>query len=514
MGEHPESLGPYVIRGRIGSGGMGVVYLGWDGRLNRHVAVKTLWPELARNPENRARFLREARAAAALSHPNLTQIHDIGEEDGQAWFAMEYLKGRAVDDLLTARGRFSPREAVALIRQAATGLKAAADAGIIHRDIKPANLVVLGDGTLKVTDFGLAKEAVADASLTVSGQLIGTPYYVSPEQASGGTADVRSDIYSLGATLFEMLTGRPPCQGPTPVSVIVKHVNEPAPDPQVINGAVPPALARLIQRMLAKDPAQRPQGYGVLLAELTQVEARLESGAAAGDRPSGAPLAPGAGTGARPGLHASHAATVPQAGRQRKGAAAPAATVPLTAVEPRRRSSVWAAVGLALAALAGAWYLLEHGSPVQSRPLQAVSPAGTDTAAPAAGSGPEAGQDGSTGAAWGEERTASRRAGRPGGLLDRLRGAPAALDFVEKHREITADGRLRIWGEVVNSGDRLAGGSRVRILLTDEGGRRVDGTETPVLPHRLGPGETGHFEAHFPDPGRTVHISLELNWVS
>src|SRR5215471_1908025 len=199
----PASLGPYEIKGVIGAGGMGVVYQGWDAQLNRSVAVKTLKPELAKEPAFCERFLREARAVASLSHPNVTQIYFIGEEDGCPFFAMEFLEGKPLDALLREAGKLASGRAIDLIRQAAVGLMAAAAWGVVCRDIKPSNLVLTREGVLKVTDFGLAKMVVADSGLTLTGEVLGSPNYLAPEQASGAPADLRSDIYSLGATLYE-----------------------------------------------------------------------------------------------------------------------------------------------------------------------------------------------------------------------------------------------------------------------------------------------------------------------
>jgi len=291
----PQRLGPYQVLETIGAGGMGVVYRGYDARLNRNVALKTLKPELSLDPEFRERFLREARSAAALSHPNVTQIYFIGEEEGQPFFAMEFLEGKSLETLVREQGKLPPGRAAEMIRQAASGLRAAAARGIIHRDIKPSNLALTSDGTLKVTDFGLAKLAVGDAGLTLAGEVLGSPSYMAPEQASGHPADLRSDIYSLGATLYELVTGRPPFEGPTPISVILKHAREPVRNPRQLTPGLPYPLVILIQKMLAKRPEDRPQTYDALLRELD----RLGAGAAAesGRAPIGSgPPPPGPGS--------------------------------------------------------------------------------------------------------------------------------------------------------------------------------------------------------------------------
>jgi hypothetical protein len=220
-----------------------------------------------------------------------------------------------------------------------------------------------------------------------------------------------------------------------------------------------------------------------VLDELAKVEASL--------RGLGGAVSTSAGDG-------SLAATIPQAPvRPPPGRATAGLTVPQGDIPAGRRPAVLPAIALAGVALAAAWYFLEHGAPVSSRPLQAVMPAAPVLPARAEEPAMTAGRD-----------------NRRGEILDRLRGSPAALDFVDKHHEITSDGRLRIWGEVVNSGGRRAGGSSVRVLLTNDANQEVGSADAPVFPPRLGPGESGRFEAYFADPGRSIHISLELNWVS
>ena len=456
----PARLGPYQILARLGAGGMGVVYKGWDDRLGRHVAIKTLWPHYARDNEARARFVREARAAAVLSHPNVTQIYDIGEEGGEVYFAMELLEGQSLQDLIADRRRLPPAEAIALTRQAAAGLKAAADRGIIHRDIKPSNLVLSKDGVLKITDFGLAKSVGGDNNLTSSGQMLGTPNYMAPEQAQRGTTDHRSDIYALGATLYEMVGGKPPYQGPTAMSVVMKHVSEPVPSPRQLNPDVPQPLAGLIQRMLAKRPEGRPQTWDDLLRELDRL---LE------------PRRP-----------------VPQP------VAAPGPAVPASRPLP----IVLGALGI-LALLAG-WVLLEDVGP---QPLQArrSGPAATaGDAAPVRASGSVA------------FPRSSATSDAPSSLAERLSGVAARADLQirEKGHEILPDGRVKVAGRVTNAGTGRAGGSRIRIALVDAAGRVVEQAEIDLRPAVIAPGEDATFEAAFRDPGIDVQIQLELNWTS
>jgi predicted Ser/Thr protein kinase len=468
----PQRMGPYEIRGKIGSGGMGVVYLGWDARLNRQVAIKTLWPALAENEEARERFLREARAAAAISHPNVTQIYDIGEDDGRVYFAMEYLDGKSLQGLLIERGELPPAEVISLARQAASGLKAAAERGIIHRDIKPSNLVVNSAGTLKVTDFGLAKQQVTDSSLTMEGQFIGTPDYISPEQAQGGALDLRSDIYSLGATLFEMLGGRPPFIGTTPVSVVVQHLREPVPSLRHVNPDVPFQLAALIQRMLAKRPGGRPQDYDQLINQLDRIETS--------DAPA---FAPGAAA---------------------QGSSTPVVTIADADSGPGFASRLFVFSFLALVLLVGAGLLLRRDGAKAEPTTSLQEPAGASGAVAAAPEQPS------------PARPAPLADGgaSPSPLGQLLKVGRAELQFVDATQEITDDGRLRVAGKVSNTGDGIASRVKVRVALTDETGQVLESTEVLVAPSRLGAGESGSYEAYFPSPPPRVQVRLEMNWFS
>ncbi len=466
----PKKLGPYEIRGKIGSGGMGIVYLGWDARLNRQVAIKTLWPALAENGEARERFLREARAAAAISHPNVTQIYDIGEDDGRVYFAMEYLEGETLQQMLIRQGCIAADEAISLGRQAALGLKAAAERGIIHRDIKPGNLVLTNGGTLKVTDFGLAKQQVGDSNLTMEGQFIGTPDYISPEQAQGSALDARSDIYSLGATLFEMLGGRPPFVGATPVSVVVQHLREPVPSLRHSNPDVPVPLAALIQRMLAKRPGTRPQTYDELIAQLDRIESR-ESPVAALE-------------------------------------AVPPVSVVADEGESGFAGRLFVFAFVALVLVVGVGTLVGRQKPEMHRSVEeptagpAASASGVEPASPAQ-SRPGPNSSGAT-----------REAPSISPLKRMFQSGQAQLEFIDAAQEITEDGRLRVSGAVTNIGDGTATGIKVRVALTDEVNQVLESTEVPVSPSRLTSGESGSYEVFFSRPPGRVQVRLEMNWFS
>ena len=247
---------------------MGTVYRGFDAALGRHVALKVLSPVLARDPEARERFLREARAAAGLSHPNVVQVYQIGEHDGLPYIAMEHVEGSSLEDLLQNRGTIPCVEALAYAAQVVDGLEAAWKKGIVHRDIKPANILIHPDGYAKIVDFGLSKVYGSDQSITQSGMVMGTPRYMSPEQGEGRPLDFRADIYSLGATLHHTLAGAPPYEADTPVSVIVKHITAPVPRLASLDPTIPAQACRVVERMLQKSPGDRYGSYAELRASL------------------------------------------------------------------------------------------------------------------------------------------------------------------------------------------------------------------------------------------------------
>jgi uncharacterized RDD family membrane protein YckC/predicted Ser/Thr protein kinase len=251
----------------LGKGGMGSVYLGSDTSLERPVALKVLAPEIAHDPEVVARFEREARAQARLRHPNVAQIYFIGEERGIHFFAMEFLEGPALDEVLAQR-RLPWPEALEHTVSTARGLRAALAHGFIHRDVKPSNLVLDRESGIKILDFGLVKSLNGDAELTRNGAIIGSPLYMAPEQGRGEDVDHRADIYSLGCALYHMLTGRPPFSGPSPVGVIAMHMTDRPPAVRALAPDVPERLAKVVERMMAKAPGDRYPGYDELILAL------------------------------------------------------------------------------------------------------------------------------------------------------------------------------------------------------------------------------------------------------
>ncbi len=259
----------------LGNGAMSEVYVAQDTRLGREVAVKVILDSVARKPGLVQRFEREARAAGRLDHPNVARIYYFGQTpEGAPFYTMELVDGWSLGDVAEARVRMRVDQVLALLAQTCAGLQAALDAGIVHRDIKPANLMVGTDGVLKVVDFGLAKLS-DDKSLTRSGTMLGTPYYMAPEIVRGEGGDWRADIYSLGVTFFHVLVGYPPYEAETPYGVMMKHINQPVPDIAKANPKLPTGLANLITSMLAKNPDERPQSYKLLQGSVMRLAAAL-----------------------------------------------------------------------------------------------------------------------------------------------------------------------------------------------------------------------------------------------
>jgi serine/threonine protein kinase/tetratricopeptide (TPR) repeat protein len=267
-------VGPFRIVKLIAEGGMGAVYEAVDQRLGRPVALKVIRPEVAEHERARARFLREAHAAAALEHDHIVRIFQVGEDRGTLYLAMQLLRGRTLDERLKQRPPLSDAEVLRIGREIAEGLAVAHARGLVHRDIKPANLwLEQGSGRVKVLDFGLARAANETARLTQDGSLLGTPAYMSPEQAgSSGKLDHRSDLFSLGSVLYRMATGRPPFRAESTPALLLALVQDDPIPPGRLNPGIPPALDALILELMAKDPAARPQSAQAVVETILRLE--------------------------------------------------------------------------------------------------------------------------------------------------------------------------------------------------------------------------------------------------
>ena len=262
----------YQVNSRLAGGGMSTVYLATDQRLDRNVAIKVLHPHLVNDGSFLDRLSREARSAAKLSHPHVVSVLDQGHDGPTAYLVMEYIKGHTLRDVIREKGALSPRLALALIDPVVDGLGSAHAAGLIHRDVKPENVLIADDGRIKIGDFGLAR---AVTTTTSTGTLIGTVAYLSPELVLGQPADARSDIYSTGIMLFEMLTGKQPFDGDVPIQVAYQHVNSIVAPPSSLVPGLAAEVDELVQWCTAKDPEKRPVDGNALLSELRHIRTNL-----------------------------------------------------------------------------------------------------------------------------------------------------------------------------------------------------------------------------------------------
>ena len=260
--------GRYEIISLVGSGGMADVYNAVDNRLSRQVAIKVLKEEYSSDKNFVMKFRAEAQSAAGLSHPNIVNVYDVGEDEGLHYIVMELVEGITLKKFIERKGKLELKEAVGIAIQIAQGMEAAHANHIIHRDIKPQNIIISKEGKVKVTDFGIAKAATSNT--IAAGQAVGSVHYISPEQARGGYSDAKSDIYSLGVTLFEMLTGRVPFNGDTTVAIAIKHIQEPIPSVRKYVPDVPLSVEKIVLKCCQKSPDRRYQSASELIRDLKQ----------------------------------------------------------------------------------------------------------------------------------------------------------------------------------------------------------------------------------------------------
>ena len=257
--------GRYELIDVVGVGGMAVVYRARDTILGRYVAIKILKEEFAKDPDIRKRFAIESRAVAKLSHHNIVSVYDVGNEDGTDYIVMELIEGITLKEYIAKKGKLSIKEATSIAIQVSMGLEAAHNHGIVHRDVKPQNIIISTDGKVKVTDFGIARAA---SSNTISSNVMGSVHYSSPEQVRGGYSDEKSDIYSLGITLYEMVTGRVPFDGDTTVAIAIKHLQEEMVPPSVYTEELPYSLEQIILKCTQKSVNRRYEKMEDVIADL------------------------------------------------------------------------------------------------------------------------------------------------------------------------------------------------------------------------------------------------------
>ena len=271
--------GRYRVGPRIARGGMATVYEAVDLRLDRVCAVKVMHAGLGDDHDFAARFVREARSAARLSHPNVVGVFDQGDDNGTVFLAMEYIPGHTLRDVIRKEAPMAPAKALTLIEPVLSALGAAHQAGLIHRDVKPENVLIADDGRVKVADFGLARAVSAETQHTATGGvLIGTVSYLAPELVVDGRSDARSDVYAAGVLIYEMLTGRKPHEGESPIQVAYKHVHEDVPPPSEEVPGIPPYVDALVARATARDRGLRPADARVLLHQVRRVHGALDHG--------------------------------------------------------------------------------------------------------------------------------------------------------------------------------------------------------------------------------------------
>jgi serine/threonine-protein kinase len=357
----------------IATGGMGQVWRAMDETLERPVAVKVLRPDTAGEEGFVERFRAEARHSAALQHPNIATVHDFGEGAHSAYLVMELIEGQPLSAIIKDRAPLPPEEVTEVLYQAALALQAAHDAGVVHRDVKPANIVVDDEGYARLTDFGISR-ALAGAQLTQTGEVLGTPHYLAPEQAQGRPAGPASDIYALAVVGYEMITGNRPFAGDSMITTALAHVSQPAPQ---LPSDIPDPLRTTVMAGLAKDPSQRPESAAAFAGALRLPPGTLPEHLAAGAASAVAPVVAGGGL------------LTPDPGGQTAFMPLQPSTPPIPATVPARRSETlrrWSAPIAALAAvvvLVVVMVVTSSGKEAATAPQRSVPPATASSSAAA-----------------------------------------------------------------------------------------------------------------------------------
>lgn len=470
----------YEIHRRLARGGMAQVYLARDRSLDRPVAVKELVPEFAADPSFVERFRREAQAAANLSHPNVVGVYDWGAQDGTYFIVMEYVDGPSLSRVLRTDGPFHPRRAAEIATEVAAGLGFAHSRGVVHRDVKPGNVLLTRSGQAKVTDFGIARALSSpDEDLTQAGSVMGTATYFSPEQAQGLAVDPRSDLYSLGVVLYELVTGRPPFTGDTPLAIAYKHVQDEPARPSTMISGLPVSLEAIIMKLMSKRPDDRYSTAEDLRADLNRF---LAGEPTVAERDLVA-----AGAGAAAVVVSDEPATTVQAATV-AGEAVPPVAPPdePTADEPKKRTWVFAValvVGLALLGGALFWFTrsLEEGNEVTVPALIGLELDAATAALDEAGL----------------EAEVSRRPSdqfEPGIVMDQDPG---------KDEKVDSGTTVKL---VVSSGPEIVEVPNVVLLTQTEATARLDeaGLTVKVTPREVAGAEPGYVVEQNPAPGTEV----------
>jgi len=369
-----KNFGHYEVVSELGRGGMGVVYKAWEPSLNRHVAIKALGEHLLGDEGLIERFTREAKSMAAINHPNVIQVFFIGKEGKQPYFAMEFIEGISLDDLLRGNQVLTLSHAKEILRQACAGLAVAHDRDLVHRDIKPANLMICDDGTVKVVDFGIAQTREYGDKLTNTGEFVGTPGYLSPEVCTGQEVDARSDIFALGIVFYEMLAGKVPFENDSPLGLMLEVVQADIPDIRTINKKVDKKTSFLLEKMIAKNPEERIQSCQEVMKVLGPSAGELNLAEIKKQAITTQPKKPAGNVSQQVTLQAnskvnSQAQTVIPASKQKKS-----------------NKAVWAVLSLAVAVGVGAVGMHEGfiPNPFKSEPSQAMTLLGQESDQPMA----------------------------------------------------------------------------------------------------------------------------------